>query len=267
MSDDALLKRLGQIARENEQAEEHLEEHLLALARGESGEKQFLESLEGHDEIDADAAALVFAPFDKKFEDLAVHRIEAELKKNAATSTSTSPSFQQPPDEVAHINRHRSRRWIKVASPIIGLAAAALLVFALLPKKPIPEYSLSIIGGEKAVRGEHQPETETPLALSPGGAVEIILKPERATEQDVHARVFLVHQKEIARLNAPIEKDEQGAIRIVVVAGEHFTPLPGRSQLVITVGPSGELPGARAILAGDAAEDVTIFQRQIEFTP
>jgi hypothetical protein len=261
VNDESILYEMGKIIREDRPKEAALEEELLRIARGEPVPEDRLRGLLDQDDLDPEALAQICAPLDKNFEDKAVATITSAMASTAPISN-TAPTHQ-----VIELTAFRARRRATVGAvvAVVGLAASVLLVFGIVRKTPRPEYELSIIGGEKAFRGD-SPSAEdsgAPLKLSPGTALELILRPKQATTETYSARAFLVKDQQVVPIEASFERAEGGAIRIFAVAGEHFQVGAGQWELRVFLGPPSELPDVQEVARSQAGKSVAVFRRDI----
>ncbi|MCU0664141.1 MAG: hypothetical protein MUC50_17660 [Myxococcota bacterium] len=253
---------MGKIIREDRAKEAALEDELLRIARGETVPEDRLRELMDQEDLDPAALAQICAPLDKSFEDKAVATITSAMARPAQISN-TAQNHNVVVDLTAFKARRRATVGAVVA--VIGLAASVLLVFGIVNRAPMPQYELSIIGGEKAFRGEAPPADDSgaPLQLSQGAALELILRPKQATTEEYSARAYLVKGSRIVPIEASFERAEGGAIRIFAVAGEHFQVGAGQWELQVFLGPDGELPNGQEVARNQVGQSVAVFRRDI----
>jgi hypothetical protein len=228
MSDDELLKELARVARERKQAEP-LDERWDGLAAGtlSAEERAELERLAG-ESPDAKAAHEAFRPLDAAARERIAARVEQELAAAA-------------PPRGAKVLPFRRRAW-QVATGAAVAAAAAVAVFVLVPSNqgpPVPGYSLSLAGIQE-LRSEG---TEAEVArLEPGSQLVLLLRPEETVGGPVEVRAFLFQGGEGRAWSPPMERSEDGAVRIRGRVEELLQVPPGEWTLAVAVGRPGAVP-------------------------
>jgi hypothetical protein len=93
---------------------------------------------------------------------------------------------------------------------------------------------------EQAVRGS-APEQELPR-LGPGSLLDLVLRPELAVKEPVEVRAFLLRQGEARAWTPPMERSDDGAVRIRGPVEALLSVPPGEWTLAIAVGRPGTLP-------------------------
>lgn len=236
MSQDELLERLAQVARERRtrETDDPRWERLAAGALSEQ-ERAELERLASQSPEDARKRE-AFTPLDAAARQRIVDRIGPLL--------ATAP----PAGKVVPF---RPRRWVAV---VPALAAAAAVLFFAWPGRqlaPVPEYQLAL-SGEQALRGE--PSAEAVPRLGPGSQLSLVLRPARAVEGAIQVRAFLVQGGKAQPWNPPMEVSSEGAVRIAGLVETLLPVAPGEWTIAVAVGRAGavpELPSeVEAMLAG-----------------
>lgn len=219
MSEDRLLRDLGHLAREEEGAERaRLDERWDRLAAGTltSEEEAELRALAGTSP-EAREAWEAFRPLGPEFQARVVERIANERPKERRGRLLPFPPAA------------RIGGWLTAAA-----AAAAVLVVLLRPGAPLPDYQIaSVSGGSSETRGEQ------PGDFAPGDRIEVRLRPATAARGRLEARLFLLREGEVRRLETQSEVDSDGAVRMNGSLGDLR---PGTWTLWAVVGRPGDLP-------------------------
>lgn len=226
---DKLLRELGRVARERQQAESR-DERWESLTQGtlSEDERRALEEL-ARQEPSAAEAHEAYRPLDAA----ARERIAARLEQQLAAE----PAPEKPPAAVL-VPR---RPWRRLVPALAALAAAAAVLLLVLPRQapPLPGYALSL-SSEQAVRAG-TPEPEVPR-LGPGSQLDVLLRPETAVEGPVDVRAFLIRRGEARSWTPPLERSPEGAVRIRGPVEALLPVPPGEWTLAIAVGRPGTLP-------------------------
>jgi hypothetical protein len=242
MTDEELMKALGEVARER--AEDELSSRRLeALAAGElsGAERRALEKeLAGTE--DAGRVLDLFAPLDQGFRDRTLDR----LPQGAGRAISLP------------------RKLLTRRSLWLGLATAAALLLVWLPpeSQPLPEYAVELQGGIKAVRGA----AAQTARYGTGSRMEVILRPAVAYAGEVDVLFFLTRPGELLILDAPVEREQRGSVRMVAVLGEDVRIPTGDWTLWVVYGPAGAVVDAEEILRLDA-EDLHATRTRVQRIP
>lgn len=125
--------------------------------------------------------------------------------------------------------------WRRFAPAALGIAAAAALAIFALSRgsaPDVPEYAMTVTGGDKDVRSAHAPST---LKLSPGSRFEVLLRPAHPTSE-VATRAFLVQNGVARPWDAPLEVSPAGAIRVAGETSKLFAAGPGEYGVLLLVG-------------------------------
>lgn len=245
MSEDRLLRDLGQLAREREAEEAaRLDERWDRLSRGalSAGEEAELRAL-AESSPEAREAYEAFRPLGPEFQAGVVQALQQAREAEKA---------EPPPGRVLPFRRLTARvaGWGSLAATV---AAAVLIVFLRSPP-PLPEYvSLDVTGGSSAYRGEVA-ETDT---FAPGDRIEMFLRPRTAVEKEprLEAGCFLVRNGEARRLEVRSEIEASGSIRMRGAIPADVRP--GDWTLWAVAGRAGDLPGPEDLrsLAGSQVRE------------
>ena len=232
MNDDDLLRRLGQVAREQAAGGGLLlDERWDRLAAGtlsaeEDAELRRLAASSG----EAREAYEAFRPLPAQF--------HARVVEAVAT-----------PAKVL-----RFRRTVKrLAAWGVATGAAAATLAALLLRLPaLPLYAVAeISGGSRTTRGELSEAT-----LAPGDRFEVALRPETAVRRagSLRTRAFLIRGSDLRPLDVQTQRDESGAVRLAGTLDRDLPP--GRWTLWLVVGRLGSLPDPERLRSRGAAAPV-----------
>lgn len=181
---DELLAKLGELAREEDEALEN----------------------------DPRAAELL-APLGPEF--------RGELEKKLGVK-------ERPPAPVIPL----FRRFAPAALGLAAAAAVALFVLGRGAESNVPEYAMTVTGGDKEVRSMQAPSL---LKLSPGSRFEVLLRPAHPTK-DVAVRAFLLQGGAAKPWDAPLEVSPAGAIRIAGETSKLFPGGPGEYGVLVLIG-------------------------------
>jgi hypothetical protein len=256
MSEDRLLRDLGQLAREREAEEAaRLDERWDRLSHGALSPEEEAElralaesSPEAHEAYEA------FRPLGPDFQAGVVQKLQQARAK------------ETPPARVLPFRRLTSRiaGWGALAASV---AAAVLIVFLRAPA-PLPEYaSLGVTGGSSAYRGE----TGEARAFAPGDRVQVVLQPRTAASgaPPLEAGCFLVRDGEARRLEVRSEIEPSGSIRMTGRVPADVRP--GGWTLWAVAGRAGDLPGPEEIRSQAGREvrqrDWVALAREVRIRP
>ncbi|HTE56212.1 MAG TPA: hypothetical protein VK698_35410 [Kofleriaceae bacterium] len=202
---------------------------------------------------------------------------QAAVRAPAASSSAASPSGRDPtdadrseadPTEADAAGRRRAvtaaprpprwRRRTAWAAAGTALAAAAGLLLVGRGRGDAIDlrgYRLEVSGASE-FRGEPgapfhpgEPRDDQPVALIPGGRIQIVLRPSVRTSAPVDAWFFVERANQIEPISLTVEVDRSGAIRATGVAGAWGDD----ARLVVALGPPGRAPAlddARARAGG-----------------
>jgi hypothetical protein len=214
VSDEQLLGRLGQLARE--QANEPLPEELLHPSEAE--------------EAGVMSAAL------------------GALATGGSMVQVPTPPEPRPPWS----QRFRTRLSLFVVAPAVA-AAAAIWLF-LSPGTgpglaPLPGYTLEATGGRAEMRGPEDSRSRRALLLSTGVTLELVMRPETEVEGAVGAKLYWVKDGWARRWPAVLEQAPGGAIRVRAPAAAPMGKGPG--EVAVLVGRPDSLPESDEGLAAE----------------
>jgi hypothetical protein len=227
MTDDELLEGIRRAAREKRHVD-----RWEALAAGELSDAELAElEAQARDDPEVARALEAYRPLDSGARARIVERLERQLARPEAAREPRAPFWR--------------RFW--VWAPACAVAAAAAIVLLLWPAglPDLPRYSLAVRGGVQAVRGDPAPE-DLPR-FEAGSTLEITLRPQRAVEGPVEARVFVEEGDGVRRLGVTVEKSATGAVRLRARVGQELRLPDGVHRLVVAVGRPGGLPDAERV--------------------
>src|ERR1700726_2318510 len=242
MSEDPLLRELGRLAQEENEAEAaRRDERWDRLAAGTLGveEEAALRALAATSPA-AREAYEAFRPLGADFQARVVGALESELRRTASGVETREPRSRLLP--------FRPRTWRFAGS----LAAAAVAALGLLlvvrgpaTMPPLPLYGAQLSGGIQTLRGGPGPATG-PQLFAPGSRLSLVVGPEHAIAGEVEARALLARGAEIVpwQLAPRFDISAQGAVRLQGTIGKDIRLPPGPSRLWIVVGLRGKIPPA-----------------------
>lgn len=244
MSEDDLLRKLGQVAREQAAGEPRaLDDRWDRLAAGALSvdeEAELRRLAETSD--DARDAWEAFRPLGADFQAGVVAAITAqtagERSAPSAGSAAQVPAATTSVPAGKVLPFHRNVRRLAAWGAALGAAAAAMAGL-LVRVPPLPAYAVAeLSGGSRMTRGEVM---ETPT-LHPGDRFQASLRPETAVKRarSLRAEAFLLRGTELRPLDVQTELDTSGALRVTGTLEADFTPGPWTLWLV--VGRRGSLP-------------------------
>ena len=260
MSEDELLRNLGQVAREQAGRERlFLDERWDRLAAGTLSAEEDAELrrlAETSDE--ARVAYEAFRPLGAAFQGRVVEKIaeqravgEAPVPRRvipAPVSLHVVPApvpRPEPRPEPSPFFVRRLRTWGTSAA-----AMAATLAALLFGAPQIPIFTVALAGGARLTRGE---AIEMPT-WAPGDPFQAIVSPATAFEHvwPLRARTFLLRDGEVRPVEAHAEVEPSGVVK---VTGTLDRDLPaGTWTLWVVVGRWGTLPGAAKVRTLSAAQ-------------
>lgn len=235
MSEDSLLRELGQLAKEErERALARFDERWDRLAAGTltAEEEAELRALAAASP-EAREAYEAFRPLDEEF--------RARLISRLASETENGTPREQPGARILS-----SPRWRRAVPWAAGAAAAAAALLLLVhgpgpgSLPPVPTYLAEVSGGTRTFRGEEGPSSG-PHVFEPGDRFRVVLRPETSTaDESLEARWFLLRDGALRRPAARVQVDPGGAVQIEGSIGRDLQP--GDWTLWAVVGREGELP-------------------------
>lgn len=201
MNDEEILKKLSELARDEERA--HTGSPWTLLTTGELSDAKRAEleaeaeatpegrrALDAHRPLDEDARA----------------RIAARLAQRVPAARAST---------TAQVRRLTPNRILAWAAP---LALAAGLVFWLGQTRArfdaLPEYAMVVQGSDRAMRGPAEP-SGTLAAGDADGRFEIVARPATRIDGALEAKAFTWRDGALSPLKASVEVSDEGAVRVV----------------------------------------------------
>lgn len=256
MNEDKLLQDLAQLADEQSRRDaERFDRRWDDLAAGRlSPEEEAALRAEAEGSPDLELAWEGFRPL--------APELRAAIVRDAAARLEAS----KKPGEPARVLVFPRKAWLA------GLAVAASLILAVSiwrfpgTREPLPAYQLIPGGGLRNERSGAGSAAEI-LRLAPGIRFEVVLRPERAAENEPAVKIFKFRNGNIEPL--PLDKKlieiaPGGTVRISAVLGEDFDLEPGEQTLVFVVGRGGSLPAAEKLLATKPHSDWQLLEQRVE---
>lgn len=240
MSEDHLLRSLGRLAREEDEAESaSLDERWDRLAAGTLTPEEEAE-LRALAETSPEAREIyeAFRPLDAGFQARVVEAINWDREGEAP-----APERPEPPPRTLPFRRGGARLgWLATA----GLAAASLLLFLRMPLAPrLPAYEVMASGDTQALRGRESPRTESlgPLLFVVGSTLTLNARPAERVAGRVEARALLEREGRIVpwKPDPPLEV-LNGAVRLRGTLGRQVQLPSGISRIWLVIGRPGDLP-------------------------
>lgn len=246
MTEDPLLREIGQLAREEKKAEEaRLDERWDRLAAGTltAAEDEELRVLAATSP-EAREVYEAFQPLGADFQARVVNVLAGELEGPAPNVAPREPRRLLPFRPATF----RLAGWLTAAA---GVAASLLLLlrgFSTMP--PLPVYTAELSGGVRAFRGEPGPSTR-PLVFAPGSTLSLVVRPEHTVTGDVEARAFLAQGAEIVPWEPEPRLDisANGVVRLQGTIGREIKLQPGPLRVWIVVGWRGKIPRTSELMA------------------
>lgn len=265
--DDELLRALGAIAREDGAREESARGRAAweRLAAGEGSVEEALAAGgdEGLSDDEARALAELLQAKGGADEAALVERVAGVLARGTGSGGHV-PEVRQDaagvgpaaaPIDLA--TARARRRWFGLGGG--ALAAAAALMLWVTSGEPaatlaLPEYGL--VARNQTVQSERGEPAEGVARYRAESEIDWVLAPEEAIAADVGA-VILVEGTGAARLvRPPVERSEEGALRIRGTIGERLGLAAGRYTLRFLIGPAAGLPRDAGAVEGAIAAGV-----------
>jgi hypothetical protein len=174
--DDPLLTRLGEALRSRREREGELS----LEARAEGGPSGAPPDPPGDEARPLD----VFAPLSE--------RVRASIVERSLRGLAEGPAAPPAPAGTVSLRPRRRRPPGSALGALVALAAALWLLW---PSPRLPPYTLTIEGGDSALRsagGEGQGGAGRPIAVTAGSHLELVLRPATPIDGAVEARLYLV---------------------------------------------------------------------------
>lgn len=222
MNDDDLLKAIGGAARD---ADAKAREELERLAAGDDDVAR---------PLDDAARARITAKL------LEATTAKAGPKPDAATRESASASPAKTRDDGARVVLLRRAAW--VVAPLAMAAAVLLWIGRPQSLAPVPDYEVSLVGGDQTTRGAPVQLRGDTIRVRSASRVQIVARPATKPEGTVEARAFLIRGGAAQPWTVPIEVSPEGAARISGEAGAIFPEATGDWDVVVAVGRAAALP-------------------------
>ncbi len=261
---DPLLSAITRLARdERTRAREAFAPRLEALAEGMLTQDE-AGALATELSAMPDMAAIhsAFVPMD----DAARARTTALILRNFKPSQPVLVPAPIPASAPPVLARRRIGRAVALIAPL-AVAAGLLLTFASLRSAgSIPNYELTL-SGEQPMRGETDSPAE-PMGthrFSPHERFRVLLRPERAFEGPVAARVFLVRGGDVRIWHTPVDVSNEGAIRIVTPLETLPADSGGAWDMVIVVGRPDALPDAPPASGAQGTRAMHVLRARVVF--
>ncbi|MCU0664547.1 MAG: hypothetical protein MUC50_19745 [Myxococcota bacterium] len=140
----------------------------------------------------------------------------------------------------------------RTLSAIASVAAAAAIAFVcavfFTGREPLPEYSLSVSHGTRALRDDKEPAPQVPR-FSPHSRLRIDLRPANAYKGTVQTRVWAEQEDHLQQARLAVKTSGEGALRLEGVVGEDFSLPPGTHTLWVFIFHRGNYDDEAAIRA------------------
>ena len=236
MSKDRLLRKLGQVAREEREAEQgRFDERWDHLAAGElsADEEAQLRAL-AEASPEAREAVEAFQPLGAEFQAHVVDAITAALAGQAPEAEDRKRRSRLPPF------------WVAAA----GTAAAAAALFLVLRQPPsLPVYTAELSLGDRPLRGTAGPSSQLPV-FGPSSLLTFVARPRHTVTGSVDARCFFTRDADLGSWQpGPDPELEDGAVRLRGRQGQEIRLPPGEWRVWIVVGRPGKIPPMEELLA------------------
>jgi hypothetical protein len=246
MSEDPLLRELGRLAQEENEAE--------AARRDERWDRLAAGTLSAEEEAALSALAATspavheayeaFRPLGADFQARVVEALESELRRGEPEVGPREPRSRLLPFRPAS---WRFAGWLAAAA----VAASGLLLVVRSPATmpPLPLYTAQLSGGIQTLRGASGPAAG-PQLFAPGSRLSLVVRPERPVVGEVEARALLARgaenvpcQPAAPAAPAPrLDISAGGVVRLQGTIGEDIRLPPGRERVWIVVGRRGRIP-------------------------
>lgn len=238
MSEDPLLRELGRLAQEENEAE--------AARRDERWDRLAAGTLSAEEEAALRALAATspaareayeaFRPLGADFQARVVETLAGELRRRSRLLPFRPATW-------------RFAGWLSAAA----VAASGLLLVVRGPATmpPLPLYSAQLSGGIQTLRGASGPAA-APQLFAPGSRLSLVVRPEHPVGGEVEARALLARGAENVPCQpaapappAPrLDISAGGVVRLQGTIGEDLRLPPGRERVWIVVGRRGRIPPA-----------------------
>ena len=263
-----LLDQLAEIARE-EQEPVRADPRFEQLTEGQLDEET-IRALEEADESDEHQATFQASrPFDEKARDAFFERAKQGLQERPDTQgEGERDANATPPRQVDNVIPLWRNRWYAgLAAAGSALAAAAVIVLLLRPagQEPLPDYVLSVAGGEQTMRSGDE---KTEIVLGPGSHVRLVLRPEKPVDGPLETRTFVATtegNESIRAVELTTDISKAGALRVELPGDALVKVLPeGAARVIVAVGRTGTLPDSpRELLDAQREGTIQVIEQRI----
>jgi len=133
----------------------------------------------------------------------------------------------------------------RIAWGIAVVALAALGVYFVqknAPAAPLPEFELSVTGGQQSTLGAPVQLRSDTVRVRGDARVQIAARPASKPDGAIAARAFLLEGGVAKTWNAPIEVSDEGVVRIAGEAGTIFPQPTGDWEVVVAIARPALLP-------------------------
>jgi hypothetical protein len=151
--------------------------------------------------------------------------------------------------------------WRRAAQVAIPLALAASLALVLVNRSGgdvLPPYEMSMSGGVQALRAE-QPMGK----LGPSARLELVLRPSRAVEGPVAARLFLIEAGRAREWKASTEVSPDGAVRVIAQGADVGPVASSEVEVAVAVARPDALPSAVDVEKGH--QGGRLFRQKVQW--
>jgi len=185
-----------------------------------------------------------------RFAEALVSRLAAEERRAVSAAAAPRRGFFELLRE----------RWLWFSAAGVAAAAAVLAVALLGGPSALPDYALELGEGSQRMMGSSEGAPPRRLRVDPGALLELRLRPSSAVEGKVTAQLYLARGGALTPVAVPLERDEQGSLRLAGVVGRELTLPAGAQTLWVQVAREGRLlsPDALAKHCAGAAGTVKL---------
>lgn len=236
MTDDRLLRDLGNLARRQEEAEQaRFDERWNRLAAGTltAAEEAELKAL-AESSPEAREAYEAFRPLGAGFQARMVDAAAAELASEAPKARPEEPRPRLLPFRRAVT---RAEVWLGTAA---ALAAGLFFLVRSPVLPPLPPYALDPIQGDQTVRGGKSESPNGIPVFDPDSRLMLIARPPHPVTAPAAAQAFLAHGAELL----PWQPGEPGTAGSFRFEGGLSQFQPGEWKVWVVVGHPGRIPSA-----------------------
>jgi hypothetical protein len=172
--------------------------------------------------------------------------------------------------------RGRRRRFGPLLATLAPLAAAAAFVVVASMRPPaLPEYGVTVEGGQSETRGSALSPSGAPVVLGPEARLRVLLRPATAVEAPIATRLYLVRDGRARSLDGATIRDVGEGLLVFESSRRELLPdaPPGDVALVFAIGRAGRVPDESEVAArtaggaadaGDGALRLVVVRLQLE---